>query len=241
MKPHERFPIVEWNEIASTVGAPPVWRGGVITVPGFNTTGWWQKKVIPILEHSLLFNTPADYGYVRTGILRKKTQEAAAKDIMKCYSVQLAEGIQRPSVIAHSLGSLSLGWALQSRSTLCVSRVIVNGCILPCDFPWKELAEKGQVESVLNEGGGRDRWPRVARWSVPRAGNAGCYGFTNNGGIVINQIDPNGRHSDVHNERHFREVWVPFILTGQVNPPVIPTPAPKQPGLLGRLFGRRRP
>jgi hypothetical protein len=213
-----RFTVGEYNQIAAEVGAPRQFRGGVITVHGFNTTGWWQKLLVPTLQRAGLFYTPADYGHVLPGIFRPKTQDKVAEAVMDAYREQLAEpGCERPGVIAHSLGSLGLGWALKTRESLKVGRVIVNGCILPRDFPWSELASppRYQVERVLNEGGGKDTWPRVARMIVPRAGHAGVCGFDDDGtGLVVNRINRYGRHSDVHNIPHFRQVWVPFLLTG---------------------------
>lgn len=242
-EPRERFSIAEFNEIAGDVGTYRLFRGGVITVHGFNTTGRWQKLLIPTLQRAGLLCTPVDYGFVVVGLLRKKTLDVATEKIMAAYADQLEEpNCSRPSVIAHSLGSLAFGWALQTKVALRVSRVIVNGSILPQDFRWSYFAgsERNQVKKVLNEGGGQDVWPRVARWCVPRAGNAGCYGFNDTGQVVINQINPYGRHDDVHNVPHFRQVWVPFLLTGEIGvAPSPPPPSPKKRGL-SRLLPWRK-
>lgn len=218
------FRLSEYNALLADHGSARVFRGGVITIPGFNTTGWWQKDLVPILQRANLFNTPVDYGYVRAGIVIPKMQDRVVEQIMAAYDEQQREkNCDHPCVIAHSFGSLSLGWALMTRTSLRLSRVIVNGCILPCDFPWKDLADRGQVYRVLNEGGGKDPWPKVARWFVPRAGDSGCRGFTDfdsDDGVVVNRINPYGRHSDMHNKANFRQNWIAFLVEGVVPPRV---------------------
>ncbi len=87
--PRETFSIAEFNVIAGVIGAPRLFRGGVITIPGFNTTGWWQKLLVPTLQRAGFFYTPVDYGFVLGGIFRKPTLDRVSEQILAAYAEQL--------------------------------------------------------------------------------------------------------------------------------------------------------
>jgi pimeloyl-ACP methyl ester carboxylesterase len=47
---------------------------------------------------------------------------------------------EHPSIVAHSLGAYIVGNALLKYPYIRFNKVILCGCILPCDFPWDRLA-----------------------------------------------------------------------------------------------------
>src|SRR5215211_4368218 len=65
-----------------------------------------------------------------------------------------------PSVIAHSFGTYILGNALLTYKHLYFNKVLLCGSILPRNFPWDDLINRGQVQAVRNEYGSKDRWAR---------------------------------------------------------------------------------
>jgi hypothetical protein len=82
-----------------------------------------------------------------------------------------------PSIVAHSFGIYILGYALVRFPNIKFDRIILCGSILPKDFPWNELLERGQVNAVRNEYGTNDNWSDVARWFVKGTGASGKTGF----------------------------------------------------------------
>ena len=70
----------------------------------------------------------------------------------------------KPNVIAHSMGTYMIGWALKDHPYASVNRLILAGCVLPADYPWKEISETkpGVFQSVRNEVGLKDPIPWMA-------------------------------------------------------------------------------
>lgn len=76
---------------------------------------------------------------------------------------------ERPSIVAHSFGTYIFGNALMRYPFLRFNKVLLCGSILPADFPWDVLVDRGQVQAVRNEHGARDTWriSRVASCQAP--------------------------------------------------------------------------
>lgn len=165
------------------------------------------------LRHEML-----DYGTVRWTAFRKRTLTRIADLIVEATERQrmYCPG-SRTGVIAHSLGTLGLGRALQTTPALQLGRLVVFGCILKRGFPWRQFVESRRVQGVLHEIGGHDPWPLVAS-CLWRAGASGRCGFRECDEIVHERRYEWNGHDNLVKPIHCRSVWVPFLTDGKVPP-----------------------
>jgi len=141
----------------------------------------------------------------------------AYREEMQDKDVIVAEG-QHPSIVAHSFGTYILGHALLKYDWLTFNKVILCGSILPQDFPWDKLIERGQVQAVRNEHGVRDIWTGLVRWFVAGTGPSGRHGFKCSHGR-FEQEKFVYAHSEYFEKGHMEAKWLPFLGTTL---PVIP-------------------
>ncbi|MDY0170046.1 MAG: hypothetical protein RBS80_26110 [Thermoguttaceae bacterium] len=135
----------------------------------------------------------------------RKTYRAEVRD----KDVPLDEG-QYPSIVAHSFGTYILGNALLKYDWLKFNKVILCGSILPVDFPWDKLIERGQVQAVRNEFGGNDVWTRLVGWFVAGTGPSGSKGF----GCLHERLEQERfeyTHSEYFDKGHMEAKWLPFL------------------------------
>jgi pimeloyl-ACP methyl ester carboxylesterase len=117
---------------------------------------------------------------------------------------------ERPSVVAHSFGTYIVGWAMFKYEELKLNKVILCGSILPTNFPWDVLLERGQVRAVRNEFGVRDIWVKWVRFFVPRTGPSGSNGFSREH-PRLEQKRFEFQHSEYFREGHMQKFWMPFL------------------------------
>jgi hypothetical protein len=117
---------------------------------------------------------------------------------------------ERPSVVAHSFGGYILGNCLVKYPYLRFNKVILCGCILPCDFPWDQLIDRGQVQAVRNEYGVRDIWAHRVAGFIPQTGPSGTVGF-NCRHPRLEQGRFRYDHSEYFEKGHMKEYWIPFL------------------------------
>jgi serine/threonine-protein kinase len=123
--------------------------------------------------------------------------------------VGLTEGTF-PSIVCHSFGTYILGNALLAYSNIRFDKVILCGSILPCDFPWDALIERGQVQAVRNEYGVRDMWTRTVNWFVRGTGPSGRQKFTREHDR-LEQEEFFYDHSEYFEKGHIRQKWFAFL------------------------------
>lgn len=207
----------DYNRSAEAIGATPQYRGAVITIHGMNTHGPWQKNITPVLQDAAVRHRPVDYGFTRLRALWPYTKEEVARKIIQAVQEQrrAVPGL-RPGVVAHSFGTLCLGYALQCNPSLKLQRVCLFGGILRRRFPWSQLEKHGQFEAVLNETCRKDPWPKIARYLLHRAGASGCYGFLHRTQSVHECPYDRTGHSNLGTALHCEETWLPFILEGRL-------------------------
>jgi tetratricopeptide (TPR) repeat protein len=160
---------------------------------------------------------------------------------MQDRRLRLEQG-QVPSVVAHSFGTYILGYALLRFDFIRFNKVILCGSILPTDFPWDRLIDRGQVQAVRNEYGVRDPWVRRVRWFVRGTGPSGASGFTCRHDR-LEQEEFEYDHGDYFGKDHMEDRWIPFldeplaeIPRAQDKPP-IPRPQTSTPwGLYGLVL-----
>jgi hypothetical protein len=203
-------------------------RCAVISIHGMKTAGLWQKELASVLQDFQIRHEAVDYGWVLPGVLLKKTKHRVAKLILDAYERQSLY-VEQVSAVAHSFGGLSLGHTLQTKPAIRLERVILFGCILSEQFPWRELHQRGQVGRVLNERTRRDIWVKLAPLSgLEDAGWAGFCGFDPCPGVVYDRDYQWTDHSDLQYRTHYERMWVPFLLgeTPDRCDPRVEAPAP---------------
>ena len=190
-------------------------KGTVTTVHGIKTRGAWQKDITPAFFDAGLRHVPLDYGYRLGPWSSAKVEE----DIVAAIADQRTKVPQGPhGVVAHSFGSLCLGRAMQRNPSLSLGRICLVGSILRTDFPWREVRNRGQYESVLNEASEDDYWVRLAR-GCPKCigiGTAGYNGFAVGSPFVYDRRYRGVGHSGLATRSHCEEVWVPYLVRGAV-------------------------
>jgi pimeloyl-ACP methyl ester carboxylesterase len=185
----------------------------VFLLHGIKTRGKWQKDVGPLLNQAGFTVASLDYGYflalqLLSGPARRKKVDwfrdeyMRQRDRLKC---------ERPSIIAHSLGTYLVAQALEKYPEILVDRFVLCGAIVRRQFPWQMLARRGQVGLVLNQFGGRDFWARIVEWVVPDAGQSGLVGFEPSDAIV-QCSNPNFGHGDYFYDLNYTSNWIPFLL-----------------------------
>src|SRR4030095_6223879 len=134
----------------------------LFTLHGIRTHAAWQKALME-LAHTRQWNCRSfrwSYGYFSVLQFLLPWQRASKVEWfretydseIKSREVSLAQG-QAPSIVAHSFGTFILGDALLANKHIRFDKVILCGSILPRDFPWDRLIDRGQVQAVRNEYG----------------------------------------------------------------------------------------
>jgi serine/threonine-protein kinase len=123
--------------------------------------------------------------------------------------VRLSER-DKPSIVAHSFGTYILGNAMLKYDWLRFDKVILCGSILPMDFPWDKLIERGQVQAVRNEYGVQDVWVKLVSWFVAGTGPSGHKGFSVAHDRLL-QEEFDYEHSEYFDSGHMQAKWLPFL------------------------------
>jgi len=160
-------------------------RRVVLSLHGVDTRGEWQKKVAPTLSRSGLTPYPLDYGRLprwamAIPLVRTRLVNWLNKQIDE---VRAAEGIDRPSVIAHSFGTYLLTQTLKKYRHIRLDNVVFCGSIVDPTFDWSSQLGECQLNALRNEVGGKDLWSGITRWLgwlIPEVGRRICQRLATN-------------------------------------------------------------
>jgi hypothetical protein len=206
--------LVDYNRLAQELGGRPAYLGAVLSVHGMNTYGPWQKNINATLQDACIRHIPVDYGFQIVKVVwpfAQRLLDDVARRVVVAYEDHIRTAV-RPGAIGHSFGTLAVGHALRRNPDLALHRVVLFGSILPRNYEWKTLMERGQVERVLNEACDRDPWPRRARYCIPGSGESGCEGFDPSRPEILERKYEWTEHSGLGTALHCANVWVPFLL-----------------------------
>jgi hypothetical protein len=195
----------------------------VVSVHGIRTRGVWQKNLDRLLSARGIAVHPYDYGHYNLFKFLRPSCNQRMVDAFcaeydrvvshRDYKVNVAKPHKRPSVIAHSLGSFIVGSAMQKYDYIKFDKLIICGSILPRDFDWSLLLQRGQVLECRNEYGKLDFWAGNCRRFVRGTGDSGRAGFHYNGWGLEEQLFPHHRHSDYFESGHMTTHWINFLCT----------------------------
>lgn len=186
----------------------------VMILHGIKTRGAWQKDLAPELALSRLIPYVLDYAQVGAfRLLWSGTLDTQVNRLVREYDRILADtGCTRPSVIAHSFGTLQIGRLLQKYDHVIFDKVILAAGILPTDYPWAKMLERQRVTWVLNDYGGSDFWPKLARRFIRHAGDSGATRFSDVHRGLHQVEHPYHGHSDYFSQGNFRHHWIPTLV-----------------------------
>ncbi len=215
---------------------------------GILTLAAWQRALSDLAGNTGWLCRLDRWSYGRFSVvafLTHWTREAKLRWLRRQYDAEIhdrrlnIERGQLPSVVAHSFGTYILGYTLLRFDFIRFDKVILCGSILPVDFPWDKLIERGQVQAVRHEYGVRDPWVRRVRWFVSGTGPSGATGFTCRH-ERLEQEEFEYAHSDYFGADHMEDRWIPFLnkpltqIPRAKDRPRIPRPRTSSPwGLYG--------
>jgi serine/threonine-protein kinase len=207
--------------------APAARRGAVAALHGIRTQAAWQRAFSEVATHGGMAAHVDRWNFGYFSVLRflmPWARLAKVRWFRETYQREFREAAagasstgaasDRPSIVAHSFGTYILGNALLRYPYLRFDKVLLCGSILPCDFPWAALLERGQVQAVRNEFGRHDVWTRAVAWFVPGTGPSGLRGFD----AVHARLEQERfefEHSEYFERGHMEIRWIPF-LTAEV-------------------------
>ena len=187
----------------------------VISLHGIRTRAAWQKQELHReLDHAGFRHEPLDYGFFSSlRLLNPWSRRRQVDWFRDQYSRLVEPHDDPPSIIAHSMGTYIVARAMFLYPQIRFDSLILCGSIIPTDFQWTELSQRGQVRKVLNECASGDFWARIVPWFVKDAGPSGAQGFEDKAdGRVQEHHHADWRHSDFFHELSYRDVWIPFLL-----------------------------
>lgn len=188
----------------------------VLTLHGVESRGEWQKELAPLLCTNGLTPYLLDYGHVPSWrILVAWIRTGKVKWLLEeIEKVRTIEGVDRPSIIAHSFGTYILARALDKYEQIRLDSVILCGSIVDPKFDWKRLYDRGQFNTLRNESGGKDLWAGLVkrlRWIISDVGPSGVEGFKQKEVWLHEKHFPNHGHSNFFDAGHARRFWIPFL------------------------------
>ncbi len=186
---------------------------------GIRTLAVWQKGLSDLASSEGWVCRLDRWSYGRFSLLAfftPWTREAKLNWFRRQYDAEIhdrrlkIEEGQTPSVVAHSFGTYILGYTILRFNFIRFNRVILCGSILPTDFPWDKLIDRGQVQAVRNEFGVRDPWVKRVHCFVRGTGPSGASRFACRHDR-LEQAEFEYDHGDYFGMDHMEDNWIPFL------------------------------
>jgi serine/threonine-protein kinase len=216
-EPSKRFASAqELAEKLRSIVPPSAIGNVVVTLHGIRTNAKWQRAFAEVANVAGLeprldrwnFGYFSSLRFLLPWARRAKVQWFRATFELEFPAAQTA--LSRPSIIAHSFGTYIVGYALLRYPYLRLNRVLLCGSILPAEFPWDVLLERGQVQAVRNEYGSEDIWTELVDWFIPGTGRSGVDGFSTTH-PRLEQERFTFAHSEYFERGHMTNKWLPFL------------------------------
>ena len=198
----------------------------ICSLHGFKSHGKWQKNLTDFISTKHLIGNSFDYGYqfssclipgFKKRLIKKFYREYKALTKNKDYKIDNNNPLCRPSIIAHSLGSYILCYAMLKHHDIKFDKIILCGSIVDEHFYWDLLFKRNQVFFVRNEYSPIDK---VVRWgwilSRSNSGQSGWKGFKFSSSTFEQEKFDYFDHGSFFEGNHIEEFWLPFLLK---NPP----------------------
>ena len=204
----------------------------VILVHGIRDFAGWQEDAKRLFElNPNVRAVPIKFGWydVLSFLAPRAVSKSSFQVLLRNYEQARNEYPNAPiSVVAHSYGTYLVGNLLLENPSVKLFRILLCGAVLKRDYDWGDVRERfgtpdrtGATKHVLNECGSRDFWPVVADLCRSRYGASGRHGLD---ATYVENAWFAGGHGLFFKKSHMRDVWVKFILSGELpagnsNPP----------------------
>lgn len=141
----------------------------VMSIHGWLSTGSWQEVVSKAIEESGLISKEFKYGL--TVRFDKWKINSLIDDFKEWYFdvcdkslgiLKIHEPYHRPSIVAHSLGTLIVVRAMQKYPEIKFDKMFLHGAIIPRDFDWYSLIFKDQISKVITSQSKKDNVVRLS-------------------------------------------------------------------------------
>jgi serine/threonine-protein kinase len=194
-------------------------RHPVVALHGFGTPARWQRGFAEVAAGAGLDVRVArwDFGHFSAlRLLLPKARRAKVRWLRRTYRREFVEGAganaptERPSIVAHRLGTYILGQALIRDPELRFDKVLLTCSVLPRGFPWDRILERGQVQAVRHEYGKDGAWAKVLGWFVPGTGTSGTEGFSASH-PHLEQEPLDFATEQPFDPAHVQDRWLPFF------------------------------
>jgi serine/threonine protein kinase len=192
-------------------------RKTVIALHGIRTHAAWQRTFSEVAGNYGLNASIDRWNFGFFSVLRflmPWARLAKVRWFRTTYQIEFEKqsklDVQLPSIVAHSFGTYILGNALLRYSYLRFDKILLCGSILPVDFPWDQLLERGQVQFVRNEYGSEDFWTKYVNFFVPGTGPSGLIGFSKEH-PKLKQERFDFAHSEYFDRFHMTNRWIPYL------------------------------
>ncbi len=126
------------------------------------------------------------------------------------------------SIIAHSNGTFIASKLLETCPDLRFEYIVLVGSIVDEAFHWEKYDR--QYKTLLNECGGRDIWPLMAKAWTWGYGTTGTFGFKRS----FDRHWPHASHSTLLSGVHCKDHWLPLLQLGQLTKVPDSQAAPKK-------------
>ncbi len=216
----------------------------VVALHGIRTQAAWQRAFSEVAGRGGLSARVDRWNFGYFSVLRfliPGARLAKVRWFRATYQQEFRESTpaaagETPSIVAHSFGTYILGNAPMRYPYLRFDKVLLCGSILPREFPWDQIVERGQVQALRNEYGSHDIWTRAVAWVVPGTGPSGLAGFTATH-PRIEQEPFAFEHSEYFDRGHMANRWLPFLTAAVEQRParelqISPPQAESRPWLL---------
>jgi tetratricopeptide (TPR) repeat protein len=187
----------------------------VISLHGIRTFAPWQKVLADELGAKGFESKTLDYGFLGAlKVILPWKRKAQVKWFRDEYTSKIPDG-NLPSIICHSFGTYLVARAMENYEGIKFDQIILCGSIIPPDYDWQVLFDRGQVKRVLNECAKKDLVVKASPFFISDAGPSGAYEFDikNDPRLCQRSVSKFG-HSDYLHLLNFRDNWLPFLKGG---------------------------
>jgi hypothetical protein len=187
----------------------------VITLHGIRTFAPWQKVLADELGAKGFESKTLDYGFLGAlKVILPWKRKAQVKWFRDEYTSKIPDG-ELPSIICHSFGTYMVARAMESYEGIKFNQIILCGSIIPPDYDWQTLFERGQVNRVLNECAKKDIVVKASPFFIGDAGPSGAQGFdSRDDNRLCQRYVSKFGHSDYLHSLNYRTNWLPFLKGG---------------------------
>jgi hypothetical protein len=182
----------------------------VMSIHGYLSKGKWQSELTSVITEQGLISKEFKYGFT---VRFDKLKIEGLVDKFKTWyfdtindpsnGLNLNKPFHRPSIVAHSLGTLIIAKALKKYPEIKFDKIFLHGSISPRDFDWYSLILKDKVNKVVVEKSSRDLIVRLGFIMTGSIFPCCRYGFIQHSTFLKYEEAPDFKHSDFQYKQRF--------------------------------------